>query len=173
MKRQTKIWQTALALIACCGTMLPSSVFAADSPRDTQADKVPSQDYELTEAGRLTGRLVNVSGAALGKTEVTLYSTSKAPRSTMTEEDGQFVFDGVRGGTYVVSTAKTDHAMRVWAAGTAPPNAVKSALLVDAETTVRGQGINPVRNVIRSPAFLGVVIAGGIVLPLVLSKDAS
>ena len=173
MKRQTKIWHTALALIACCGTLLPQSVFAAESARETRADKAVSQDYELTHEGRLIGRLVDAGGAAIGKTEVTLYSTSKDPISTMTREDGQFVFDGVQGGTYVVSTAKTDHAMRVWAAGTAPPTAAKSALLVDADTTVRGQGISPARNVLRSPAFLGVVIAGGIVLPLLLSKDAS
>ena len=100
-----------------------------------------------------------VSDVALAKTGIQLIATST------TNDRGEFVVTGLRGGVYHLSTAQGETTVRAWAEGTAPPATQQGILVVDGDSTVRGSSF------LISPWLLGGIAILAITLPLVLDDN--
>ena len=57
----------------------------------------------------------------------------------LTDRNGRFRVRDLRGGSYAVSVDRSTRVLRVWKAGTAPPNTRPSALVVSNDLVMRGQ----------------------------------
>jgi hypothetical protein len=58
---------------------------------------------------------------------------------TMTDKNGQFIINDLRGGIYQITSERGVGSFRAWAHQTAPPTAHQLALLVEDDQVVRGQ----------------------------------
>ncbi|MEM7314614.1 MAG: hypothetical protein AAF497_15820 [Planctomycetota bacterium] len=121
-----------LTLIAIALTLTQQAI--ADAPR------LQALDVVMTGSGELVGHIVNAAGKPVGDSKVILSSGQKMVGQTETNERGAFRFKlpSRSGGSYVVSTAKSQVACRVWMGGTEPPAAKRMLLLTESEL-VRGQ----------------------------------
>jgi len=120
------------AAVACLGTMLPPSAFAA-SPI------APATDVALRSGGLLVGQVVDPQGLAKAGTVVLIRQGEHEVVRTTTDANGVFAAQGLRGGHYQLQTQDGACDCRLWAADTAPPAARPAALVVSGNEVVRGQ----------------------------------
>lgn len=88
-------------------------------------------DLALQKGGVLSGQVVSGQGSAVANAEVSVLLRGKSIVSGQTSAGGEFHFAGLRPGVYDVVTPGGHQQYRVWAPGTAPPNAVPVARIVD------------------------------------------
>jgi hypothetical protein len=87
---------------------------------------------------------VDARGAPLDGAVVVLHQGGTERGRTVANDEGFFSFTNLRGGTYEIESAGSRAAHRLWAEGTAPPQAVAGVLHVGAnEPVVRGQMYGP------------------------------
>jgi hypothetical protein len=96
---------------------------------------VPIKDVQLHKGGTLSGNVVDGnSGESIPGTSVLLRpakSTSlQESIQSVTDENGRFVFENLRGGVYVLATGESSDVVRLWTQGTAPPSAADQVLMV-------------------------------------------
>jgi hypothetical protein len=127
-----------VAGIACLGFVVsqPASLLLGATPG--AASRSLKRDVELTPDGQLMGRVVNGQGKLLANKPV-LMTRGDHEYRTVTDRQGKFRVRDLRGGTYSVSVDGTASIVRVWKAGTAPPGARQSALIVTDELLMRAQ----------------------------------
>ena len=164
--------QTALAL-ACCGLIVPTTVlYAAPPQRASSVERAALQvvDVQLGADGLLRGQLVNAQAMPIAAADVTLVQNGRPLAMAKTDEHGGFGFQGVRGGTYLLSSAGTHRICRIWMHRTAPPHAVAGVLLNAGDPIVRGQcrvydwfELNPVIGY--------TAVAAAIAVPIILAND--
>jgi hypothetical protein len=115
---------------------LPS--YAAVQPRQVRV--VPSGTFDLVfQEGRLAGRVVDHTGAAVADAEVAIRQGHKDVARVRTDERGTFAVAGLPAGLYEVGSGKTVGQYRLWTEQTAPPAANEQALLVLGQNGARGQ----------------------------------
>lgn len=164
---------TAIALIT------PVRPLAAAGPAPKpQARKpatpvmLPTHDVELQADGTLHGYYVDEEqGAGRSGVKLSLHQNSKQPLATTTTgENGEFRFEGLRGGTYQI-VADDEHVMayRAWAAGTAPPRTSQHVLFAAGDATRAGlwfAGLSP-----EAQLAIIALIAAGIAIPIAIAAS--
>ncbi len=173
----------SLMLVAVLGMVMPRATLA-EAPA-TQPTK--TMDVALQNGGLLLGQLVNRQGQPKAGVVVSLRQKGTELARMQTDDLGRFAAKGLRGGAYQLVTADGVRQVRVWSQATAPPTAVRGALLVEGKT-VRGQyaetgeyygdgggggrGIfNGGRIFGLNPWLVGVAIAAAIAIPVALDDD--
>src|SRR5262245_51338417 len=126
-------FQTSLAAVACLGMVLPPSTFAA------QPAAAKPTDVALRQGGMLVGQVVDAQGAVQAQKQVSIVYGEQEVVRTMTDENGVFAAQGLRGGQYSIVTEGGESHNRLWAANTAPPAASDSVVVVSDPNVVRGQ----------------------------------
>ncbi|TWT94025.1 hypothetical protein Pla108_37360 [Botrimarina colliarenosi] len=131
------IAQRVAAVVACVGMV-------AQPALATTPVAVPAiADIALAEGGLFTGKVVNAQGAPLTTSAVSLQQAGNEVASTVTDEQGVFAVQGLRGGLYQVVSEGGVVSYRLWAPNTAPPAANQSALIVTGDEIVNGQYCGP------------------------------
>lgn len=169
-----RVAQRLAAAIACVGLIAPPSAFAGTAATPAVAD------IALGEGGVFVGKVVNAQGAPIAGTTVSLRQGGAEIVSTVTDAEGVFAAQGVRGGQYQVVAEEGSVVYRLWSPGTAPPAANQSALIVTGSEIVNGQyvehpghhrGGGLVEWVKRHPILVGTGIAAAIAIPLAVADD--
>ncbi|MEM7312503.1 MAG: carboxypeptidase-like regulatory domain-containing protein [Planctomycetota bacterium] len=181
--------QTSMALLACCGMLTPTAVWAEQVTTATPRRAVETVDVELTAQGTLQGKLVDQSGAAIANAQVALGQSAQVVAKSATRVDGTFEFTAMRGGLYNVVADGTPINVRAWAPRTAPPLA-HDGLLVVKGAILRGQSCTadsctgtcggscdacgvaggPL-GLLMNPFVIGAAVAAAIAIPLALDDD--
>ena len=120
----------------------------------------PVMDVSLMAGGVFRGQVVAADGQPSAGAAVVLQQGTQRVAETISDENGAFAFQGVSGGTYVVSTDGVATAYRLWAANTAPPAAQPAAMLVKSGETVRGQFGGGASGVIITSLVVGGIVWG-------------
>lgn len=164
-------WMLSAMLVAA-----PQLTAAAE-----QKQPVPLSNIELTSEGTLQGLLVAADGRPLAGESIRIHAQndlSAVQRQITTDRNGRFQVPGLRTGTLVVSVKDDSYACRVWAAGIAPPNAVRTAAFVTGDRIVRGQDnrgfgiMNRIRSLsTRQKVCLGLIVAAAVAIPIALDDD--
>lgn len=162
MKNGLKNIRRAAIVLSCLGMLVPQAALAANA--DGQM-----VDVALRDGGVLVGQLFNSEGAPQGGAKVTIAQRGQPIVNTITDENGLYAVQGLRGGVYQVVAGKTVGAYRVWTPGTAPPSASNGALLVAGQGTVRGQ----LGSFLTQPWVLAGIIATAIAVPIAVSNNGS
>lgn len=129
--------QRVAAALACVG-MLAQPALAGSPVVHTAV-----ADIALADGGMMTGKVVNAQGAPLAKTAVSLQQAGQEIAKTVTNEEGVFAVQGLRGGLYQVVSEGGMVSYRLWAPNTAPPAANQSALIVTGQDVLAGQYCGP------------------------------
>jgi hypothetical protein len=168
MKRFHWLQYTA-AGIAGFGLVLPSGLLAADASRApvlaTAAETPSILDVSLGKDAALVGQVLDVQGAPMAQTTVTIRSSGADVASAVTDAQGSFSISGLQGGVYEVTAAGGSGTFRVWTAEASPPSASKGVLIVSGGQTTRGQffrGPNKAGALVMV-GLLGGVVAAGII----------
>jgi len=164
-------------VLACSIVLLPlqqaiaANPFAARRAGTGPPEGAAVRDIALGPGGVLRGQVVDAQGKACAKVSVRLVrmgNRAEPVAVTTTGEEGGFAFDGVRAGVYRVETPLSAGVYRLWSPDAAPPAASPAALVVQGDSTVRGNlsAISPL-----GWALIGVGIAAAIAIPLALDDD--
>lgn len=137
------------------------------------------RDVELGDGGLLVGRIVDANGQPVAAMEVTITSGETPLASTRTDAEGVFAVANLRGGVHAITTSENVQVCRLWAPGTAPPQAPQSIELVSKSNVTRGQyGPPPGNRFVRkakvwatNPWIVGGVVAAAIAIPVALSDN--
>jgi hypothetical protein len=157
--------KVAAVCLATLGIVLPQAPALADNGPARPAAKVQKTnslpDIALTNGGTLSGRVVDHTGKALEGAQVTLRQDKKEVATTVTDKDGLYSFQTLKGGVYGVSSGNTDGVFRVWAERTAPPSAKEHALLVMGENGARGQfgAVDPTLIILTAGVIAAVILS--------------
>lgn len=169
--RRLPFTRTMTFTLVCTMGLLPTATARAAGPIGTpvatsvaEAQETPIRDIELGADGELGGQLLDAQGQPQVGQQVVLAGADGAVISqTTTDEQGNFLFTGVRSGLYLVQTADSLEVCRCWVANTAPPVAEREVLLVAGQVN-RGQ--RPFYHVLANPLVIGVLIAAAIAIPI-------
>lgn len=164
-------WMLAAILVAA-----PQMTMAAE-----QTERVSLSNIELTTDGTLQGLLVAADGRPMAGESVRIHAQTdlnSVQQQVTTDRNGRFQVPGLRTGTLVVSVKDNSYACRVWSAGIAPPNAVKTAAFVTGDRVVRGQSSRRFGIMDRiyslttkQKVCLGLIVAAAIAIPIALDDD--
>ena len=138
---------------------------------------------ELNADGVLLGQLVDSTGASVAETELVFQSRS-GESVLRSDKSGRFTIIGLRTGVCAVRCGNDKFAFRVWAWGTAPPDASSSvALVIESNSLVRGnrasgrrsqkKGVFAENRLFHSDAKYGIAILalGATATYFALSRD--
>lgn len=172
--------QRVAAALACVGMLVQPAL--AGSPVALPA----VADIALTDGGLMTGKVVNAQGAPIAKTSVSLQQAGQEIATAVTNEEGAFAVQGLRGGLYQVVSNGGVVSYRLWAPNTAPPAANQSALIVTGQEILNGQYCGPnscppgqgggngggIMGWVREhPLLVAGGIAAAIAIPLAVADD--
>jgi hypothetical protein len=143
MRRPSSL-NVMIALVACCGLILPQSVLEAGTPvpKTPVSAKAPTvMDVSLAADGSIVGQLINNQGRALKDEVVSFWQGNSKIATIKVGPKGTFVVRNLKGGLYRVATKNGQALVRVWSNKTAPPSAKTKLTLVAGQQVVRGQAI--------------------------------
>ena len=147
------------------------------------------KDVAIAADGLLHGMVVNATGAGMPDVPVSLRVRDLETASTMTDKDGRFAFQGLKGGMYQIATPQGSLDYRVWVADTAPPTAGNVVVLqqdspfqliaerlppTQAPTPAPGSVDLPSRTsqlALGRPLLFGAAIATAVAVPVALSRQ--
>ncbi|MDG2380264.1 MAG: carboxypeptidase-like regulatory domain-containing protein [Pirellulaceae bacterium] len=174
-----------LLVILSCLSLVSSGVPAVHAATPAAPQANVSQDVRLDSQGRLRGQLVDRQGKPLPNSLVILQARGKQLSQVQTNHQGDFSFDGLRGGIYQVAGADAGGIYRVWTPNSAPP-ACKDAVLLVSGDALRGQNrCRPNRQMgigaghyngaimrsLNNPWLFGTAIAAGIAVPIIITNN--
>jgi len=130
--------------LACFGIVLPVNLLNAAADQTVADSTAPAQvlnvgDVALGDQGLLLGRAVDQQGQALDGAAVQVFFENSQVAQAMTDQNGNFAVQGLRGGVHRIVAGQSEQVVRLWVANTAPPAAQQSALVVETDNLVRGQ----------------------------------
>lgn len=129
-----------------------------------------SYDAALDASGRLAGKLTDAGGLALVRAPLVLYQGQKLVAQTRTDDQGQFKFHRLRGGSYQLYSVGRQAMVRAWTHGAAPPGVGETLLVVSDYRAIRGQyDLNSVLTSGVVPIVL--VTAGAVAIPIIVSDN--
>jgi carboxypeptidase family protein len=181
MKRS--LISTLVAAVACTGLVLPPTTFAAQPVKPQQPQtpqtQLPTSDVALRNGGLVVGQVVNQAGAPQAGAVVAIRYADREIVRTVTDKDGVFAAQGLRGGQYQLVTENGQSICRFWAVDTAPPSAQQAALIISGDNIVRGQfgmpGYGPMTDWVEwikcHPYLTAGVVAAAVAIPIALSDD--
>lgn len=175
--------KSALVTLAAVGLLLSPSRWAvagqpeappaqpdsgtAEEATHSGQQRSPIQDVALQPEGRFRGQVLDAEGLSLDGAVVTVFQEGRQVARTVTDADGQFVFNGLSAGVYRVSAGPSSGFYRLWAPQTAPPAASQETTLVASGPAVRGQtGGGGLQALLTNPWVIGGVIATAIAVPV-------
>lgn len=131
----------AAASLACLGMLVPCTPATAATPdQETPiAQAKPVTDVALGAGGTLTGQVLDEQGVVLDGAVVSVAQGKADVATAVTDQQGQFVAAGLRGGVYRIVAGQGEGTFRLWAPGTAPPSAKETATVVSGNEVARGQ----------------------------------
>lgn len=174
--------QRAAALLACFG-MLAQPALATNPLAAGPAPTPAVADVALADGGVFTGKVVNGQGAPIAGAAVSLQQAGVEVSTAVTNEEGVFQVQGLRGGLYQVVSEQGVVGYRLWAPNTAPPAANQSALIVTGDAILAGQQYCPPNQcppsrggavmawVREHPLLVAAGVATAIAVPLALADD--
>ncbi len=166
-------WSRALGALGCaCLLLQPPTVVLAGGPvvSPGQPNSVlVIEDVALGDQQSFEGVVVDENGQPRVATEVVVTQLGREVARTTTDELGGFSFRGLRSGLHLAKAGQGAGLYRIWATGTAPPNARSKATLVDS-VTVRGQ--RPFKQLLASRAVIFTAIMGAAVFIPIAVHDA-
>jgi len=127
-----KSLQFLLALIACGGMLTPRLSSAAPTPTEIK-------DVRLGAGGVLGGQVTDQAGAVRVGEPVALAQGETLVAQTVTNQEGRFQFQSVRGGVYRIGSTGAVGVYRLWSGDVAPPHATAGVLLVNKDPVALGQ----------------------------------
>jgi len=136
--RVLRIIQRAAVGLACLGVIVPQAQLSAAAPRDHDQAVV---DVALGPGGTLIGQVVDDQGIGIDGAAVSIRQGDQEAARVVTNKNGWYQADNLRGGFYQVVGGQGAGLFRLWAANTAPPSAQTGALVVSSTNTVRAQGL--------------------------------
>lgn len=156
-----------------CNAFIVSVIFAACLLNAAWAvDSLPKPtmtDVALSDAGTLEGQVVNLQNTGLPGVPITLRSQDRDVARTVTNANGQFVVQDLRGGVYQVAALQGNGTFRLWAPRTAPPAATNRAIVfVQNGPSMGGMGL---KGILGNPLILPAIIATSIAVPVVVSSQ--
>lgn len=162
------------AFLACLGMLAPSSWLQAEphltstlAPTAPAPGRQPAAtDVALEQGGTLVGQAVDAQGKPLAHIAVALRQEHREVACTSADASGGFAVSGLRGGTYHITAGRAGGTFRLWAANTAPPSAMRAALLVEDGVQVRGQ--NPLCGCLSNPWVLAAIVTAAIAVPIIV-----
>jgi hypothetical protein len=131
------IFKGMVMCLAALGVCLSGAVSAAPP-----APEPVVHDVALAAGGVFQGQLLDAQGAAKVGDQVTLLLDQRPIAKAETSAQGQFAFQGVRGGVYQLAAAGEVETYRLWAPGTEPKGVGRMAMMVADRSVVRGQYYN-------------------------------
>jgi len=162
--------KTGLALLAVLGSYLPWPAAAADA---VPGAPPPATDVALGQGGLLVGRVVDGQGTPAANVPVSLQTFQNQPlAAVVSDPQGHFAIQGVRGGVYQLVTSQGPGVYRLWAPGTAPPGARPGVTVVMGGDTVRGappQG--GLKAFLTNPWVIGAAVATAIAVPVAVAES--
>lgn len=160
--------QTAALMVVLC--IVPMNAFAGPV---TKADTKPVlRNVELADGGTIHGRVLDVHGRPISSTMV-IVETKDGLQEVATNDKGQFVLAGLKGGPCVVKVGDALYGARLWTQGTAPPKSLKDFSVVnDPNFVARGQDWDDDSLCCLTPAqCLGLALLAGGVVAIILAAD--
>lgn len=163
--------------VAAPSEKIESSALTSAVSVSTTATRVP--DLALTTGGILQGQLICQAGIPLRDATV-LINNRQRQWQTKSDTQGRFQFTGLRGGTYRVETAGQAQLVRVWAAGTAPPQASRGLLLTPQTEIIRGQRVlskntnqffHVAKQRLANPWVVGGIVATAVAIPVAIHNS--
>ncbi len=121
--------------IVCLTLVAPHQAFADSSADSAETQQPVIRDVELAEGGVARGYVVTSAGQPGAGLKVALHSNGEDYQVTA-DEKGQFAVPGLQGGSCVVQVGQTAYAARMWATGTAPPQALNAFVIVEEDGPV-------------------------------------
>lgn len=143
MKGLRFLKRAALGL-ACAGILAPPTGVQAAGPQQevaakSQARKIQPVDLELAGKGLARGQVVDSQGIGIAGTVVSVRYQNKEVARTVTDKNGHFAVDNLRGGVHTVAAANGTGLYRFWSEKTAPPKSRDQVLVVADAQVVRAQ----------------------------------
>jgi hypothetical protein len=131
-------------------------------------------DVELGPQGQWSGKVVNAQGFGISNLPVRLSNGHGVVANVTTDLEGQFVLSDLPTGVYLLECDRTLRLYRFWKAGTAPPRAARTSLIVSQQPIVRGvQGSRVYDWMSDHPALTYTGIAAAIAVPVVVVGSSS
>jgi hypothetical protein len=121
--------------LAALGIVFPQAGLLAANATSRQA----VADVALDGSGILRGQLVNPQGVAISSQELVVLQKGQPVAKAKTNHRGEFQFENLKGGVYVITDGSNAVAARIWTNRMAPPSAKQGVLLVSKELTTRAQ----------------------------------
>lgn len=153
-------WMAAAA--ATVVIAVPQLAYAADY-------NATIRDVQLGAHGTLRGQVVSSAGVPQAGVPVLVSRNGRLVASVASDGRGEFTVSGLQGGLYVMVAGQQAVACRAWSAGTAPPSAQPSLLLVSEDTVQRGQFGG---GLLTNPWIVAALVAATLAITLGLSDDA-
>lgn len=160
-----------LAVGAMC---VPISAVAANeaTPNIERAAKRSGSaisDVALAPGGMLVGQLLDEAMQPVRGAAVEVQADGQTTASTVTDANGVFAVSGLRGGVHQVVAQNTVENCRLWAPGTAPPNAQPILRYVPGqESVVRGQWTAP--SLLTNPWVIGGIVVAAVATPILINN---
>jgi hypothetical protein len=148
----------------------PNAPAAAPAAGEAPLPALATTDIALAEGGLLHGVLVNMENAPVGGATVQFWMQEHEVATTQTDAEGRFAVRGLRGGTYRVVSGDAVQMCRLWAPGTAPPQALRGLVLVGGTSVVRGI-LPPWYDWCIDPLLVTGLVATAIAVPLALHDE--
>ena len=171
------------AWLAMFGVGLPAPLVMGNealtpsgSANTASQPRVLIHDVALQPGGLLVGQIVDETMKPMRGMPVAIQADGQTTAATATDAQGVFAVAGLRGGVHQVVTGDSTEVCRLWAPGTAPPQAAPHLRFVPGQgDVVRGQwGPPPSYNSMSAwatnPWVIGGIVATAIAVPVVLNN---
>jgi hypothetical protein len=138
----------------------------SSATRNQQQLRPEVVDVALGRRGRLSGQVINPTGARVSGAAVVIRHDDQRVAEMTTDANGRFAVEGLRSGIYRVSAPNAEVAVRAWAAGTAPPAASDEIPVVSDEVVQPADQYPTGRLRTGRIVLVGLVIAAAIAIPV-------
>ncbi len=146
-------------------TCLLNAGWAVDS-----LPKTNMTDVALSDGGTLQGQVVDLQNMGQAGVPIVIRYQNRDVVKTVTNTNGQFAAQDLRGGVYNIATAQGENTFRLWAPRTAPPAAKQSAI-VYVQNGGLGGGGGGLKAILGHPLVLPAAIATAIAVPIAVSAS--
>ncbi len=171
------------AWLALGGMCLPTpmaagneAVASSGAARPASAPAIRVHDVALQPGGLLVGQLLNEQMQPLGGSRVAIRANGQTAAATKTDANGVFAVAGLRGGVHEVVAGDSTEVCRLWAPGTAPPEAESHLRYIPGKgNLVRGQwgpppSYNSMKNWVTNPWVVGGIVVTAVGVPVLLNN---
>jgi hypothetical protein len=173
-----KYCRAALVTLASIGMLLPVDLWADTPGRESAWGHVSASgakvvcDVALGPGGKLRGTVFDVQAQRVSGQVVILFHGGRELATAVSDDRGQFGFEGLRGGVYGLAAGGASQVFRLWTPAAAPPHSIAEVAVVTGGQVQRGQ--RPFAELfVSDPIVLGVIIAAAIAIPIAVQNSRS